>query len=294
MKKIIIFILNLLAFIPIISAQEELVIVEKRSYLFDGNYNPEYLYHHKADECKSIAEIPKNTIVSVIENENIGNLSLKVRYYTKKGNLDGWISKSVLYNKYIIRQKSVLRLVTLNGEIMNKMNIIDGKQYEDSILNIAIGRSNDRYVFILVNKTNKAITIDYSNSVFVDTNGESERFMHNGVKYVDRETDKSSSVIPLYSKLTDIIIPNHLVGHPSYDNYQWTISDFKYKFIKCDKDSIHKENSGTEKILLRMIYDNKIMDYTFVFDIVDDSPNLLKIWSDIYEKQKSKILRDLN
>ena len=68
-------------------------------------------------------------------------------------------------------------------------------------------------------------------------------------------------------------------------------SDFEYKFIKCDNDSINKEKSGTEKILLRMIYDNKVLDYTFIFDIIDDSPNLLKIWSDIYEKQKSKLLR---
>jgi hypothetical protein len=291
MKRFVILFLCLLLLMPIVYAQKGLVIIENKSYLFDGNYNAEYLYHHKAEECKSIALIPKNTIVSVISNENIGNLTLKVRYYTKKDSMDGWISKSVLYNKYIIRKKSVLRLVTLNGEIVKGMSIKGGKQYEDSIFSIAISRSNDRYMFILLNKTNKAITIDYGNSVFVNTNGESERFMHNGVKYIDRETDRSTSVVPLYSKLSDIVIPNHLVGHPLYNNYEWTINDFEYKFIKCDNDSINKEKSGTEKILLRMIYDNKVLDYTFIFDIIDDSPNLLKIWSDIYEKQKSKLLR---
>lgn len=75
----------------------------------------------------------------------------------------------------------------------------------------------DGISFILTNKTNEVMTIDWNKISFKDYTGSSgNAVMHKGIKYKDCSSIKSPTTIPSKGKLSDIIIPCYGVKFKDY------------------------------------------------------------------------------
>lgn len=93
------------------------------------------------------------------------------------------------------------------NDTTGKFNFI----FKDDIIDISILASNSGFPFILKNISNSSIKLVWNEAAFIDYNGETNRIMHNGIKYNERENDQTASVIIKGAKLEDIIIPNNYV-----------------------------------------------------------------------------------
>ncbi len=71
----------------------------------------------------------------------------------------------------------------------------------------------DGISFLLKNKTNEVITIDWNKVSFKDYTGSSgNAVMHKGIKYIDCSSIKNPTVVPPKGQLNDIITPCYAVA----------------------------------------------------------------------------------
>ena len=69
-------------------------------------------------------------------------------------------------------------------------------QYEDSRIQVIWKCDGIRFRFILLNKTNYPLTIDWDKIICVDTEGEIGNVIHNGTKYNERNSGQLKKIIP--------------------------------------------------------------------------------------------------
>jgi len=278
MKKLLLFTLLLVYSF----SYGQTVITKNEDYLFTDKVELKDLYKLTVGEVKH-STIPKNEELQVVGFDTIHNNLIKVRYKNKIG----WVKRAILYNKYVIKDNAVLERVVVNGTT-NTAAFLKHNLYKDSILAIAWASADDRIYFRLVNNTTKTISIDWGNSMYVGINGEAERFMHDGEKVVDKETDKSSKIIPMLSQTTDFVLPNHLAFESPDDIAKAgsNIYIFPMRFCNCDNDTLKSTiNDGGVKVLLRIRYNNKDLDYTFCIDAMTlPTTGVLGDWYDEWRK----------
>lgn len=75
-------------------------------------------------------------------------------------------------------------------------------QFEDSRIQIIWKCDGTRFKFVLLNKTNLPLTIDWDKIVYVDTNGEAGNVIHSGVKYNERNQGQLKTIVPKLAKAT--------------------------------------------------------------------------------------------
>lgn len=79
--------------------------------------------------------------------------------------------------------------------------------------------------FLLYNKSDSTVTIDWNKISFKDSNGSSgNSVMHTGVKYNECSSSKPSTVIPPKGKIQDMIIPCYGVRLLSGATSRWNMS----------------------------------------------------------------------
>ena len=79
--------------------------------------------------------------------------------------------------------------------------------YEDGLFLGIFYVIDSRIHFILKNKTEHSIKIVWDEAAFIDIDGQSDRVVHTGVKYADRNASQPPSVIPGQRSLTDFVVP---------------------------------------------------------------------------------------
>ena len=82
----------------------------------------------------------------------------------------------------------------------------DSLTLEDNFINIQFLISGDESKFILKNKTDNPIRIDWDQVSYVDIFGESHRVIHSGVRYIERDKLQAPTVVPPTAKVKDVII----------------------------------------------------------------------------------------
>ena len=105
--------------------------------------------------------------------------------------------------------------------------------YSDEYINISFALSGrpawimgqysisyDGISFVLTNKTNEVMTVDWNKISFKDYTGSSgNAVMHKGIKYIDCSSVKNPTTIPPKGKLSDIVTPCYGVKFESYGSY---------------------------------------------------------------------------
>ena len=79
--------------------------------------------------------------------------------------------------------------------------------FEDDMIKVTWVVTSSSLNFELYNKTSHSIKIIWDEAAYVDVTGQSQRIMHSGVKFIDRNNPQPPSVIIRKGTLTDIIIP---------------------------------------------------------------------------------------
>ena len=82
-----------------------------------------------------------------------------------------------------------------------------GTAYQDSLIMIRWEYSTTSLGFTLQNRSNKTIKVLWEEASFIDEKGQSNRIMHNGVKYIDRSQSQPASTVMRGATLTDEIVP---------------------------------------------------------------------------------------
>ncbi|MFM6308511.1 MAG: hypothetical protein ACKPGB_09620, partial [Dolichospermum sp.] len=87
--------------------------------------------------------------------------------------------------------------------------------FEDKYIKISWIFSEDKLGFVLNNKTKNPIKIDWNQVSYIDTLGNAEKVIHQGVKYVNRNEFQTPTIIPPTAKIQDIIFPSNNISYVS-------------------------------------------------------------------------------
>lgn len=142
--------------------------------------------------------------------------------------------------------------------------------FSDGMVDILWICTANGIVFTLENKTGHSIKIIWDETVFVDADGNSQRVMHEGVKYIDRNSPMPPSVVAKKGKITDLIFPAENVYYVSGKYGGWQEAPI-LPYKNMDELVLQKEAGeyvGKEfQILLALEIEDVVNEYTFSFKI---------------------------
>jgi hypothetical protein len=152
--------------------------------------------------------------------------------------------------------------------IRNVVNLVEpensqNRAYSDSLIKIAFRFKSDRIRFSVKNKSQKPLKIRWNEVSYIDSDNESHRVMHGGVKYADRNESQPPTLVPPTAKHSDEIIPNPNVSYSELSN-EWNV-DALFPNLYPAANS----NKGKRFSIFMPIYlDDTSRDYFFTFEIV--------------------------
>ena len=143
-------------------------------------------------------------------------------------------------------------------------------RYEDDYIDIVWYVGAKQFNFVLKNKSNHTIKINWDDISYVDIKGNTGRVMHAGVKYIDRNSSQPATSVPKGASLSDILLP---VDNVYYVNGQY--GGWREKLLipayYQSKEAMAQEAPtyvGKQmRILMPISIENVQNDYTFVFNI---------------------------
>jgi len=161
--------------------------------------------------------------------------------------------------------------VTLRDTTIDGYNYFDDGQIKGFFLIDKF--SPTKIAFYLENKTDQAIIIDWNKVSYIDKNRISQRIIHQGVKYSQRNENMRNTVIPPRSKFEDIIVPVNkiyyketpalLLGLPNnHLIYGWQVLPL------FDAESMAAGSRNEQfSLYVPLIIGEEKKDYTFTFDV---------------------------
>ncbi len=133
-------------------------------------------------------------------------------------------------------------------------------RYEDDYIDIVWYVGYKEFNFLLTNKSDYTIKINWDDISYVDLNGTVGRVMHSGVKYIDRNNSQPSTSIPKKANISDILIPTNNVYFASGQYGGWR----EQPLIPTSYNSGGAEGK-TMRILMPIMIQDVQNDYTFEF-----------------------------
>lgn len=267
MKKALVLLLALFTCV-VIHAQT--VTTNTRCHFLSNELGLSKLYEVTLEEAK-IGTIPKGKTLIVLGIDTIKGNLIKVQYKNKIG----WIHRTVVKDQFVINYQLKLTEVSLNG-IKQEPHTTESMYYEDNTIAIKWSKGIDKMIFILHNKSNRSISINWNNSSWVGTDLKAEKFMHSGVKYINKDEEQANTIIPPNSRIDEIVLPNSSVYFDDYlgwRNNSLLIFTAKHKAEIDNIITQHLEQSI--KVLLSIEQGDSKYEYNFSFDL--DTPVIKEI-----------------
>jgi len=141
--------------------------------------------------------------------------------------------------------------------------------YSDSIISVQLIPTDKNIGFIIENKTNSVLSLDWNNAMYFDFDGTSKKTMHAGVKFIDKNTSQPPTTILPKSKIEDQLLPTENV-YWSSKTTSWEQNDL-FPSISNSKEGAGMKTSqyvGKDiKIMLPIIYKNSTLNYLFTLNI---------------------------
>ena len=151
---------------------------------------------------------------------------------------------------------------------------IEKKVFEDQVIKVTwdLSVDMDRMGFLIKNKTDKTVKIDWNNAAYVDPAGISHKVIHEGVKLINKGESQLPSVIVQDSLITDSLTPVDFIRFNSEKTF---LRDVGWETLAVFHQYSHDDLKGkTFKILLPLIKDNVPQDYLFTFKIYEITTKL--------------------
>ncbi len=134
--------------------------------------------------------------------------------------------------------------------------------YKDNVIDIMIFADQSNFNFILQNISESSIKIVWDEAVFVNFDGSTEKVMHKGVKFSEKNGAQPATTIIKNAKWEDTVTPTHLVY------YREATKDIEGGW---DTYSMYPKEEGLKpgqiKLMLPIQIKDVINEYVFVFDV---------------------------
>lgn len=144
-------------------------------------------------------------------------------------------------------------------ETMESSSDITQYSYVDNVIDMLIIGDSKEFSFTLKNISDNTIKIIWDEAVFVNFDGSTEKVMHKGIKFSEKDGAKPATTIIRNAKLEDTIIPTHLVY-------------YREAFECWDTYSMYPREKGLKPGQIRLMLPIQIKDvineYVFVFDVI--------------------------
>lgn len=147
--------------------------------------------------------------------------------------------------------------------------------YKDNVIDILIFGVRDGFDFVLQNISGSTIKIIWDEAVFVNFDGSTEKVMHKGTKYAERNESQPPTTIIKNAKWEDSVTPTNLVYYYESTN--------KYLKSGWQTHSLYPREKGLEPgqvmLMLPIQIKDVVNEYIFVFDVkyVFENPELLNL-----------------
>ena len=134
--------------------------------------------------------------------------------------------------------------------------------YKDNVIDIMIFADRSNFNFVLQNISESSIKIVWDEAVFVNFDGSTEKVMHKGIKFSEKNGAQPATTIIKNAKWEDTVTPTHLVYYREATKYtegRWDTHSM-YPTVKGLKP-------GQVKLMLPIQIKDVINEYIFVFDV---------------------------
>ena len=134
--------------------------------------------------------------------------------------------------------------------------------YKDNVIDIMIFADRSNFNFVLQNISESSIKIVWDEAVFVNFDGSTEKVMHKGIKFSEKNGTQPATTIIKNAKWEDTVTPTHLVYYREAT---------KYIEGGWDTYSMYPREKGLKpgqiKLMLPIQIKDVINEYVFVFDV---------------------------
>lgn len=144
--------------------------------------------------------------------------------------------------------------------------------YEDGQLKIIWLPSSTQFNFTLTNKSEHTLKIVWDDAVYISTDGTSQKIMHSGVKYIDRNNSQPATTVIKGAKIDDLIMPTDNIYYVSGQYGGWREAPL-FKNWAATAEELKVISSSFVGKVVRVMLPIKIEDttneYIFTFKIED-------------------------
>lgn len=154
---------------------------------------------------------------------------------------------------------------------------IDKYSYNDSIVNITIYGTKEKFYYVLKNVSNNSLKIIWNEAAFVGLDGSSSKIMHVGVKFSERENDQPATTIIKGAKIDDVATPTANVYYDEGYKIGYTTVGNGWKTKSMLPEEYIGKEAGEIRLMLPIQVKDVVNEYTFVFKVyyTYDHPELL-------------------
>lgn len=134
--------------------------------------------------------------------------------------------------------------------------------YSDDFTDFKFSISKTQFGFVLRNKSEEPIQVDWNQVAYVDVSGESHKVIHSGVKYIDRDKPLAPTTVPPSAKIDDILFPADYVYYSEGEYGGWRELPL---FPDGDNAELYKGKTFT--VFMPLKVNGVVKNYTFKFKI---------------------------
>lgn len=158
--------------------------------------------------------------------------------------------------------------VSRNDSVMdNNISSDVHTSFRDELISVSWIIDRNRVNFNLKDNASSSFKIPWDDMALVGLNGESQRIIHKGIKYSEKEKEQAPSVIARNTELNDILIPtNNIYYKESWA--KWSAHPLVPDCLYSPEDEASQHPDGKKiQVLLPIIVNEKRYEYQFVFEI---------------------------
>lgn len=172
------------------------------------------------------------------------------------------IEKEAMQGSYKMHISSVQKPKSSKFAKGELVNTDKSMVYTDNYTSLIVMPQDDNFFFSLNNKSQSNIEIDWDRIIYIDENNHSGRVIHSGIKYTERNSPQTPSLVAPTTSITDVIIPVNNI-YLSTVSYEWRISSL------INNANIKGSHDGKNiKIILPIKIDGASYEYSITYNLV--------------------------
>lgn len=154
---------------------------------------------------------------------------------------------------------------------------VDKYSYNDSIIDITIYGTKERFNYTMKNISNHSLKIIWNEAAFVGLDGSTSKIMHVGIKFSERENDQPATTIIKGAKIEDVATPTANVYYDEGVKIGYSTIGSGWKTKSMLPEEYKGKEAGEIRLMLPIQVKDVVNEYTFVFKVyyTYDHPELL-------------------